>query len=409
MFTHRRREILNYRDTQVTYYEYSIYATWEISVEAIRKSAEGGAGVSRVDSENAANALDLLHIFSFWYNNNISEEIIHMIWESIPKVESDPWWMSNVVRLLREDREPKWDPLPFRKSINILSNYSLITGTDGQFSLHPLVHSYIRDLLDDPSKLKWWTTALAMLVVAVNDGDHGKVQRQRLLGPHLDACLNNRDIGDFLIEDDAVTSRVRIINELLMYDSEGLLSDKFLSFGEQAIGYGDKMLHENDPQLWLILANAAGFANNLRLWQKTVDFLEAKVILSLKTKEVSSDYSVESLQAMQRLLSAYHRLGRDQEALTIAEKVLEICKESQGDDHYMTAYIQERLASIYTSLGREDEGISMSESAYSKMEAALGANHPRCMRSKIRMAHKYGTRDPQKAVDLYEQVRKFNF
>ena len=99
-FTYRRTEVLSYRDTQATDYEHNIYATWEISVEAIRKTAEGGAGVSRADSENAANALDLLNVFGFWHNNIISEEVMHMIWESVPRYEKDHWWMSSVIRLL---------------------------------------------------------------------------------------------------------------------------------------------------------------------------------------------------------------------------------------------------------------------------------------------------------------------
>ena len=408
-FTQRRMDLLSYRNIQATDYKYDIYTTWEISVEAIKKRADGAAGVSRADNDNAANALDLLNVFSFWYNNNISEEIIHMIWESVPEVESDPWWMSNIIRLLGEDRSPQWDPLPFRKSIEILSSYSLINGTNGQFSLHPLVQSCIRDLLDDKSKIQWWTTALTMLVTGVKGKDEDEVQRQRLLGPHLDACLNNRDIRDFLIEDDAVTSRVRIINELLIYDSEGVLTVKLLSIAQQAIGYGDKMLHEDDPQLWLILERAAGIANAMRLWQKTVDFMETKVILSLKTHKVSSDYSTESLHAMERFMSAYSSLGKNEEALEIAGRALEICKDSRVDDLHTTAMIEGTLGKIYWDLDRKDDSISMSESAYSKMEAALGANHPRCVRSKTRMANRYSTKDPQRAVDLYEQVRNSNF
>ncbi|CAF9942639.1 hypothetical protein IMSHALPRED_004336 [Imshaugia aleurites] len=143
LFTHRRRDLLSYRNIQVTDYEYSIYATWEVSVGAISRIAKGGAGVSRADSDNAANALDLLNVFGFWYDNNISEEIMRMIWELVPRAEDDPWWISGIIRLLREDRSPDWDPLPFRKSLEILSNYSLINGADRQFSLHPLVQSCI--------------------------------------------------------------------------------------------------------------------------------------------------------------------------------------------------------------------------------------------------------------------------
>ena len=407
-FEGRRMDLLSYRNIQATDYEYSIYATWEISVDAIRKSAEGAAGVSGADSENAANALDLLNVFGYWYNTNISEEIMHMIWESIPGVESDPWWMSNVIRLLRDNRSPEWDPLPFRKSIDILSSYSLTIGTDGQFSLHPLVHSCIRDLLDDNSKIQWWTTALTMLAIAVKDIDQGDVQRQRLLGPHLAACLDISDIGDFLIEDDVATKRLDVIRRLLLYNQSTVFYDSLISLAQRAIGYGDKMLHEDDPQLWRILEHAACIANDIELWQKTVDLLEVKVILSLETHTFSSDYSIDSLLAMRQLMSAYNRLGRNHEALELAERVLKICKDLQGDDHYSTAFIEEVLAQVYADLGREDDSISMAESAYLKIEATFGEDHPRSLKSKACLAGCYVRRDPQKAFDLYEQVRSFN-
>lgn len=407
-FEGRRMDLLSYRNIQATDYEYSIYATWEISVDAIRKSADGAAGVSRADSENAANALDLLKVFGYWYNTNISEEIMHMIWESIPQVESDPWWMSNVIRLLRDNRSPEWDPLPFRKSIDILSSYSLLTGTDGQFSLHPLVHSCIRDLLDDNSKIQWWTTALTMLALAVKHIDQGDVQRQRLLGPHLAACLNIRDIGDFLIEDDVATKRLDVITRVLMYDSQGVLSDDLLSLAQKAIDYGDKMLDKNDPQLWQMLDSTASIADSMGLWHTSVDLLEIKVISILRNHTPNTDYSIESLSAMERLVNAYDRLGRSREALRIAEKVLEICKESRGDDHYMTACIEEMLGIIYGSLGREDDSISVSESAFFRMEAAFGEDHPQSLASKNQLANCYSRRDPQKAFNLYEQVRIFD-
>ena len=404
-FTQRRIDLLKYRDIQATDYKHDIYATWEISVEAIKKSADGGAGVSREESSNAANALDLLNVFGFWYNNNISEEIMHMIWEFVPRIESDPWWMSSIIRLLREGRLPDWDPLPFRKSIDILSSYSLIIGTDGQFSLHPLVHSWIRDRLEDKSKVQWRTTALTMLAMAVRDKDRVDVLRQRLLGPHLDMCLNIRDIGDFLIEDDVAKKRLDVIIRVLTYDSQGVLQDDLLKLGQRAVAYGDRVLGEDDPQRWRILEFAASIAKNMGLWQEVVDELETKVMLLRKTHKLSSDYSEGSLRAIRLLMLAYNRLGRNQDGLELAERVLETRKDVQGDDHDSTAYIEETLAQIYADLGRKDDSVSLSESAYSKIKAAFGENHPRCVRSKGRLADMYKSKDPRKAVDLYEQVR----
>ena len=71
-------------------------------------------------SESEANALDLLNVFGFWYNEDISEELLQWIWESVPKYEGDQWCTSHMIQLFWEDRTQKWDPIPFRKAINIL-------------------------------------------------------------------------------------------------------------------------------------------------------------------------------------------------------------------------------------------------------------------------------------------------
>ena len=76
-FTGRRKDLLGSWNLQIgAEYKYTVYATWEVSVNAIRKSAKGEPGVSKWDSVNAANALDLLNVFAFWYNEDISEEIL---------------------------------------------------------------------------------------------------------------------------------------------------------------------------------------------------------------------------------------------------------------------------------------------------------------------------------------------
>lgn len=404
-FMHRRKDLLNYKNVQVTNYERSIYATWEMSVDAIRKIAEGGVGVSKVESDNAANALDLLNVFGFWHFGDISEEIMQMVWEAVPRFEDDPWWMSNVIRLLRENRSPKWDPLPFRKSVDTLSSYSLINGTNGQISLHPLVQSCIRDLLESKSNIQWWTTALIMLAMATKSLYEGEVQRQRLLGPHLYACLTIRNIEDFFIADDAATDRIQAIGLLLLYDSTGVLSEVLFSLAQRSLEYGDKMLDENDPMLWKLLESTACRAGNLGMWQTIVDLLEAKVTSILDTRTLMSEYSIQKFWAMGRLIRAYFVLDRTQEALEIAEKVIELSKKSLDEDNVTTAETEEHLARIYNELGRKDDSIIMMRIAYSKMEAALGEDHPRCVKSKSHLAGIYCTIDPQKAFDLYQQVR----
>ena len=408
-FTDRRKDLLESWNLQIgADYKYTVYATWEVSVNAIRKSAKGEADVSKGDSVDAANALDLLNVFGFWYNEDISEEILQEIWESVPMFEGDQWWTSHVIQLFRKDRTPKWDPLPFRKAINILSKYSLVYRECGRFALHPLVQSCIQDLLDNESQLQWWMNSLIMLAMATCMSDYVSREGDRLqilLGPHLDTCLKARDFGDFLVEDDSAAKRMETILTLLMYDWRGeVLSDRLLLI-QPAVEYGKKMLDENDRQLWLCLGASAVLAINAGQCQTAVLLLEAKVITYLKSHPPNSKYPTYFLEPLRVLINAYGEDGKNQEALEIAEKVLKICKELQ-DERLEIFYIEKALVSIYLDSGRKEDALDVAQTTNSKIEASLGEADPICLSSKYSLAYAYNSAGhPQKTVEICHQVR----
>ena len=411
-FTDRRKDLLRSWNVQVgTDYQYTVYATWEVSVNAIRKSAEGGVGVSETASANAVNALDLLNVFGFWYNGNICEDTLQGIWELVPHIESDKWWMSHIIPLLRTNRSIKWDPLPFRQAINVLSNYSLVYKTGRGVSLHPLVQSCIQDLLDDESRLRWWTISLVMLATAVRNKDsRDSIQRQRLLGPHFDTCLKIRDFGDFLIDDDSATTRLAVLKRLVSYDWRGIVREDRLLLAQRALEYGKNVLDENDPQLWLLLDSIAVLALKARQWQTIVDLLETEVITYLNTHTPNSKYPKYVLRVLERLITGYCEIGNLQEALELGEKVLKAYEDLQDEDLEIL-YIKEILALVYFDLGREDYALEMAQSSCSKLEASLGEGSHDCLGSKYRLGVLYiRTGHPQRTIDLCNQVcRLFKF
>lgn len=405
-FTDRRKDLLRSWNVQVgADYKYTVYATWEVSVNAIRKSAEGGVGVSEIASANAVNALDLLNVFGFWYNGNICEDTLQEIWERVPSIESDQWWMSNVIPLLRTNRSTRWDPLPFRQAVNVLSNYSLVYKTGRGVSLHPLVQTCIQDLLDDKSRLRWWMISLIMLVLAVrNDISRESIKRQRLLAPHFDTCLKIRDFSDFLVEDDSAASRVAVIQDLLDYNWRGTVRNDRLLLAQRALEYGKNLLDENDPKLWRLFHNIAILATNASQWQTAVDLLETKVITYMNTHKPNSKPPNHVLRVLERLIYAYYWIDKQQEALELGEKVLKIYEDSQDEDLEILQ-IKETLALVYCDLGQEDHALEMAQSTCSNIEASLGEGSLECLRSKHNLAAIYiRTGDPQKAVDLCNQV-----
>lgn len=102
----------------------------------------------------------------------------------------------------RDRRPSNWDSLLFNEAIQILSSYSLIyvSGSNNRISLHPLVHSWIRDSLNEELHLRWWNITISTLALgSYNRSAH--LRRQLKL--HLRHCIGTRQIDDFFREDDA--------------------------------------------------------------------------------------------------------------------------------------------------------------------------------------------------------------
>jgi hypothetical protein len=71
MYQRRRRELLSRAPLQVSSdYEYTVYTTWEVSINMIE----------RMGSEVASHALELLRLFSFLHFDGISEDIFQEAW-----------------------------------------------------------------------------------------------------------------------------------------------------------------------------------------------------------------------------------------------------------------------------------------------------------------------------------------
>ena len=181
-FARHRKKLLSSPATQTgSEYNYAVYTTWDISVESIKRLAENGK------DDTAVNALELLSFFGFCHFNDITEDIFKSAWKNLGTTEGFSWWRnfgttegfswwrSNVLHIIRNHSLQNWDSLVFNEAIRLLSTYSLIDigGSTTRISLHPLVHSWIRDSLDEELHLRWWKATISTLALA-SDQDSGK-------------------------------------------------------------------------------------------------------------------------------------------------------------------------------------------------------------------------------------------
>ncbi|KAI9866891.1 MAG: hypothetical protein M1813_000833 [Trichoglossum hirsutum] len=113
VYSRRRKQLLSRQPVQAsTDYKYTVYTTWEVSVEAI----------ARMSTEAAHNAIEILKLFSFFHFDGVSEEILKEAWLNMRGSEHSEWTLSHQLDMLRQDDSQVRDPYSTREAVFLLSS-----------------------------------------------------------------------------------------------------------------------------------------------------------------------------------------------------------------------------------------------------------------------------------------------
>ena len=226
IFSRNRKELLEERNDNVqgqSDYKYTVYTTWNISIKALMQKNTVGA----------LDAIQLLNVFGFFHYEGISEEIFSKasnLSQMIQETDKDPsrastysikiitdlcqgrrsrspqslrryeeqyidWYKRHQLRVLHKARSQDHSTKRYREATRMLLSYSLITGDrNGLISMHPLVHSWIRDSLDKETQM--WTCNAAMSILpasiswAPSTDDY---RHRRSLSSHIQICVERYD------------------------------------------------------------------------------------------------------------------------------------------------------------------------------------------------------------------------
>ena len=336
-------------------YRYTVYTTWGISVDSIKKLAR-----NETDS-TASIAIELLTFFGFCHFDNITEGMIRSAWDNFEFTEDHPWWASNLLRMIRDPQLLDWDSLGFTKAIQLLSSYSLIyvSGVGNHISLHPLVHSWIRDSLNEETHKRWWNITISTLALAENGRSY---HRQKQLKVHLRHCIGIRQIDDLFLDDENPLDRVKIASKIIHVYSDRPYKDAVM-LSKRALEYSQKFSGNESYSTCLLSGQLARCFNFLSEHQKASDLLQDKVDISVR---VVGSTEFPTLNIMSQLAWAYRRQGRKHEALELSKKRLAICEESldESDGRYLDALND--LAWAYSDFGRHEEAVDLIEKVLAK-------------------------------------------
>ncbi len=286
-------------------------------------------------------------------------------------------------QFLKQDIEAL-NPYRVRRALHELYSLSLISydGKDASFSLHPLVHRWARDRLDQREKALWAQIALNSLAesILLPPDDAGEIHaefRKDLL-PHLDACL--------------AACPIRISN---FQSRLGKLQLSYAKFFQQTL-----LLIIRDQAL---NAGKCGY-----VYAERGRFGEATVFLSTVKDVLVETLGYENertMAAMLGLAATYWGLGRLEEAIILQRRVVEARSKVFGPEHRETLLAMDQLGRSYWLHGQYHEALNLQQLTTDRMKAVLGSDHDDTLTALDNLGVTLGSWHRfQESVEIHEKV-----
>ena len=239
LFSRRRKELLSQKAIQGGEdYRYTVYTTWEVSRQMIEKMA----------SQAGQDALELLQTFSFLHYEGISEEIFSRAWHALQNDKQWDWMLSHLPKVVSRLSSQDWNADILRAAVLVLQSFSLIhRDKDNLISMHPLVHTWVRDRLNTSDKETGWMRTTSMAALSIPWTFYTADYRfRRTLTPHIDTCLGFRNEGIFYLKDIGEDCHRMASSFALIYSEAGRLQEA-LRLIQRVVEAKKRTLGEDHP------------------------------------------------------------------------------------------------------------------------------------------------------------------
>ena len=266
IYKRRKRSVLEYLPKHLgTDYQYSVYTTWQISIDAI---------ISRGDAVSH-HTLRLLSLLGFYHYDQIPISMFYSAWHQSQASEIPGYlpWHDTVSDFL-EYRQS------VQVSISLLVSFSLITrNVDASLTLHPLVHEWCRDRMSHDDQELSYRQALLLLSSSVK----------------------------WKFETEDYWYRRTLVSHV----------HQLLRQGEHQVELSEESRMETWPDLALILGENGWTRDSVRV---------TEAVVKLQKNKLGEDHP-DTLRSMHNLAIRYSEAGRREEALELSEAVVKLRKK----------------------------------------------------------------------------------
>lgn len=339
----------------------AIYSTFEVSRKFLLKKR----------TTRSQDAIDLLNIVSFYHFEKIPVEIFTRAVFNRQKATRPAENTSLSLRLQKavESRlePPKMLPRFLKDEVSQLDKYrvtwavselqslSLISydGRDYTFSLHPLVHTWVKDSLTDVEKKVWASIAFNTLMESILMPPEGNSEADgdfhRDIMPHLNSCL--QACGDPISPlSSGLNTRFSPVAKLIQPTLLIIMRDQILRGAK--CGY--------------VLATRGHFEEAAKHLQKVKDTLVQLLGIQHEKSQAS----------MLGLAGVLWGLGRLEEAIVLQGLVIDARTKLYGSDHEKTLEAMDQLGRSYWLHGQYREALALQKITSSTARSTLGPSHP---------------------------------
>ena len=387
-------------------YDQTVYETWDLSFEEIKKRASGKS--SARDAQAAHAAILILQICAFYHHSNISKDIFRFAAEESREyvVDSEvaeklPLAMPSLDHaLLSLDKNGHWNEFIFGQGVAVLLSFSLMKRDEssGMLSVHPLAHCWSREKLSKSEQQRMYEIGSIILCCAISPRlssyDYGLRQ---LIFLHIKA---NELHGSQMhltkkYYDDKWNKFIFVIREIGDWKHTEELEIQVLDMRK-------KLLGAEHPHTLLSMENLVYTYLGQEKWNEAEKL--GLQVLDMRKKVLGAEHP-HTLLTMGNLAYTYLGQGKWNEAEWLGVQGLDIRKRVLGAEHLHTLLTMGNLA--YTYLGQEkwNEAEQLGIQVLAKKKELLGAEHPYTLISMNDLANVYlGQRKWNEAEQLGVQV-----
>ncbi len=405
MYKKQRKQLLTYHQKQAKSRYGDVYATFEVSAEAMRNSQE----------QSWKDALELINVLAFFHREGVPQEIFVNSWiEAVELTQEEPcddidtcssWHVIRMQRILRQmdSSALELDILSLRKARSALQSFSLVyvSPESGDISMHPLVHAWAKDR--QPADMQSVARATAASVLSLSlqaDFSHrdylGRIQL------HVQSCIYPSP--EYLFESNK--SHALEIDRILYAFSFAIDSVRNDNLTEivtdilcSRIGHEIPLQSKN----WRnVLYLKAICQQNLAKYKDSLNFF--KLVVSYDKDHLSPE-SDDSLDALASLATAYVYLEKFPKAIKLHKQILKIRQKILAPEAHNYLVAQHWLGIAYAGDEQFQKAIKILKKVVRTRKETLAYTHPNRLAAEHELGRAYLTNKQfQKAIMILKRV-----